>query len=162
VLLLGVTFSAGGLTPYLAHPRGAGAGKGAADPETVINVLFGRPDRGAAKVQKKRPRDGDTAAIVDGESWPGVVLWPDVKKYVTLVAPLPRTGLSLFQTKKLDSLSIPFYGAYWYFKGPGEPPENCFVTHGDPSRQSFRSTDLTPLTMEARQNFGRAIELSCC
>jgi hypothetical protein len=162
-LLLGVSFSAGGLTPYLAHPHGSGNGGHGSGEDELVRVLFGRPAHKSAttKVLEHRPA-GETRAIVDGESWPGVVLWPDVQKYVTLVPPLPRAGLSLFQTKPLDTLSIPFYGAYWYFKGPGDPPNNSFVTHGDPAKMSFRSTDFGPLTMEARQNFGRLVDLSCC
>lgn len=163
-LLVGVSFSAGGLTRYLAHPPGSGSGSGhGAAPDGLISMLFGapRPKRGDDRPMRRPP--GDTPAIVDGESWPGVVLWPDVQKYVTLVAPLPRPGISLFdKAKQLDSRSIPFYGAYWYFKGPGDPPANSFVTHGNPAQLSFRSTDFAPLTMEARQNFGRMIELSCC
>jgi hypothetical protein len=102
-------------------------------------------------------------SVVIGESYPGVILWPDVdEKSVTLVAPLPSTGRSLFPNKQVDELSIPFYGAYCYFRGPGQPPKNSFVTHGDPARLSFRSTDLRPLAMEARQNFGKLIETACC
>ncbi|HZU29326.1 MAG TPA: hypothetical protein VFA04_27635 [Bryobacteraceae bacterium] len=160
-LLLGVSFSAGGLTPYLNHPRGPRSGGGGSDDARVLRVLFGGAPKAQAKANPMdgRPR-GETRAIVEGESWPGVELWPDTQKYVTLVAPLPRAGL--FTAKQLDTLSIPFYGAYWYFKGPGDPPANSFVTHGDPEKMSFRSTDFAPLTMEARQNFGRSIDLRCC
>jgi hypothetical protein len=160
-LLLGVSFSAGGLTPYLVHSRGA-EGRGG-DADGPISALFGkRATQAGTKERELRPRNGEVNAIVPGESWPGVVLWPEVQKYVTLVAPKPREVFNLFRGKQLDSISIPFYGAYWYFKGPGDPPPNMFVTHGDAASLSFRSTDLTPLTMEARQNFGRTIDMSCC
>jgi hypothetical protein len=145
---LALTFSAGGLTPYLAHGGGSDAG-GSREPQSEDAQQDGK--------------GGKWRSVVIGESYPGVILWPDVEEqFVTLVPPLPALGRSLFPRKHVDSLSIPFYGAYWFFRGPGQPPKNSFVTHGDPSKLSFRSTDLRPLAVEARQNFGRLIDTSCC
>ncbi len=146
--LLAVTFSAGGLSSYLA--RGGGSGADWAPGQSADEA-------------KSNGQGGAAHTVVIGESYPGVILWPDVdEKSVTLVAPLPSAGRSLFPNKEVDELSIPFYGAYWYFRGPGQPPKNSFVTHGDPAKLSFRSTDLRPLAMEARQNLGKLIETSCC
>jgi hypothetical protein len=146
---LAVTFSAGGLTPYLVHHGGSGDGGGSREPQ--------------AEEAHQEGKDGNWRSVVIGESYPGVILWPDVEeKFVTLVPPLPALSRNLFARKQVDSLSIPFYGAYWFFRGPGQPPKNSLVTHGDPSKLSFRSTDLRPLAVEARQNFGRLIDTSCC
>ena len=112
--------------------------------------------------RQKPPPDGDANAVVPGESYPGVELLPDAEDHITLVAPLPRRSVSLFSSAKIDSLTIPFYGAYWYFKGPGPLPRHPFITRGDPAKLSFRSTDLGPLTMEARQNLGKVVNIGCC
>jgi len=146
---LAITFSAGGLTPYLAHHGGSGGGGWSPGPQ--------------AEEAQQEAKDGKWRGVVIGESYPGVILWPDVEeKFVTLVPPLPALGRNLFARKQVDSLSIPFYGAYWFFRGPGQPPKNSLVTHGDPSKLSFRSTDLRPLAVEARQNFGKLIDTNCC
>jgi hypothetical protein len=62
-----------------------------------------------------------------------------------------------------EPLSIPFFGVYWMYRRPfRQPPANSFATKGDPSKMSFRSTDRVPLLMEARQNLGKLIDMSCC
>lgn len=153
-LLVGVTFSAGGLSPYLARGNNPGAGKSGG----LLDVLLG-----GTKDKTTERRSGDNpAAVVIGESYPGVILWPDTEKRVLLVPPPPARSRTIFAAKTVDSLSIPFYGAYYFFKAPGPLPRNPFVTHGDPVALTFRSTDLGPLAMEARQNFIRLIPLSCC
>ena len=154
-LLLGVTFSAGGLSPYLAHGKdngGGGSGGG------LLTVLLRSPEKSTSPSKA----NGTSPAVIVGESYPGVILWPDTEKHVILVPPLPRTSRSLFASRAIDELSIPFYGAYYFFKAPGPMPKNSFVAHGDPVSMTFRSTDLGPLAMEARQNFARLIDVNCC
>jgi hypothetical protein len=152
-LILGISFSAGGLGSHLARGKDSGSGPGGG----LLNLLLG-----GASQQTANASGNNTGAVVIGESYPGVILWPDTEKHVTLVPPLPAASHTLFAGKAIDSLSIPFYGAYWFFKAPGPQPKNFFVTHGDPTAMSFRSTDLGPLAMEARQNFASLIDVSCC
>jgi hypothetical protein len=58
---------------------------------------------------------------------------------------------------------IPFDGPYWYFKFPGESP-GPFArnAHGDPLKVNVRSTDSSPLLMEAHQYLPAPVDLSCC
>ena len=65
--------------------------------------------------------------------------------------------------RKTESLSIPFYGAYWFFRtSDKELPAGSVETRGDPASISFKTNDFTPISMEARQNFGSLISASCC
>jgi hypothetical protein len=62
-----------------------------------------------------------------------------------------------------DPVSIPFYGLYWVFKTSDRTlPPGAVEICGDPTSMSFKTTDFTPISMEARQNFGSLIQLSCC
>ena len=42
------------------------------------------------------------------------------------------------------------------------PPPDSYVIRGTPLKSVFRSSDRIPLAMEAHQNFGTLIDLSCC
>jgi hypothetical protein len=65
--------------------------------------------------------------------------------------------------QRADPVSIPFYGAYWFFKASDKTlPADAVESRGDPASTSFKTTDFTPISMEARQNFGSLIDLSCC
>jgi len=65
--------------------------------------------------------------------------------------------------RKQDPVSIPFYGAYWFYRASDRKlPENSLESRGDPASISFKTTDFTPISMEARQDFGTLIDLSCC
>ena len=58
---------------------------------------------------------------------------------------------------------IPFDGPYWYFKFPGESPgPMARNAHGDPLKVNVRSTDTSPLLMEAHQYLAGPVDLSCC
>jgi hypothetical protein len=93
----------------------------------------------------------------------GVILMTEPKQYTTLVPPLPSMRTDLFETGHRNPLTIPFYGAYWFFKLPDRrPPPNSYITHGTPTEISFRAPDHRPLMMEAHQNLGKLIDLSCC
>jgi hypothetical protein len=93
----------------------------------------------------------------------GVILIPDVEKHVTLVPPLPMMRSEVFRKTDDNPLTIPFFGVYWFYRFPASrPPANSIILHGKPEDIRFRSTGYVPLTMEARQNLGKLIDVSCC
>ena len=93
----------------------------------------------------------------------GVILLPEPQQHTTLVPPLPAMPSDLFDQKHQNPLTIPFYGAYWFFKLPDTgPPPGSYVTHGTPTEMTFRAPDYRPLIMEAHQNLGKLIDLACC
>lgn len=145
--MAGILLLFGGLTPYLKiHPRfGAGGAGSRADPGPLHD-----------------PKPSGSAAFAENGDYSGVILWPEIEKHVTLVPPRPAMNRKPFAAAS-EPLEIPFYGAYWYFRAPDKrPPPDSFVLHGNAAVTGFRSADHRPLSMEARQNFGRLIELSCC
>jgi hypothetical protein len=91
----------------------------------------------------------------------GVILWQEEKPHPVLVPPRAEPGRGVHQSKQ--PLSIPFDGVYWFFKFPDrQPPKDSYTVRGNPSAIAFRSSDVVPLQMEARQNFVAPIDLSCC
>lgn len=103
--------------------------------------------------------------IVADDSYSGLILRPEIKEDITIAPPLARRRV--FDGKpneqNADPVSIPFYGAYWFFRASDKTlPTDAIESRGDPASTSFRTTDFTPMSMEARQNFGSLIELSCC
>jgi hypothetical protein len=154
VLIITVLFSAGGLMRYLRVERGSGSGNGGAYAQQAGENGEPAPPN----------RPGDVPAPVTlGETYVGVILWPDVQPKTMLVAPLPAMGRGLSQMSRVRPLTIPFYGAYWFFKSPDRrPPRNSLMSRGSPALMKFNTTDRTPLAMEAHQNFGALIDLSCC
>ncbi|HWJ47017.1 MAG TPA: hypothetical protein VNS62_05155 [Candidatus Udaeobacter sp.] len=85
--------------------------------------------------------------------------------HITIVPPSPMRRV--FDAKPswrtTDPVSIPFYGAYWIFKASDKTlPAGAIDMRGDPDSLSFKTTDFSPISMEARQNFGLPIQLSCC
>lgn len=105
------------------------------------------------------PGPGEDASDVHS----GIILWPEEEPVTKLVAPLPKLRPNLFASSDRDPLSIPFYGVYWLLRPPHKkPPPNAYSMRGDPARSSFRSIGGLPLTMEARQNFGRLFDSECC
>jgi len=93
----------------------------------------------------------------------GVILLTEPEPITTLVPPLPSMTANLFDPKHPNPVSIPFYGAYWFFKFPDhQPPPSSFVTHGTPVNMVFRAPDRRMLFMEAHQNLGKLLNLECC
>ena len=93
----------------------------------------------------------------------GVILWPELKPVVTLIAPLPALGSNPFQGRPAQPLSIPFGGEYWMFRWPfAHPPLSSFKERGTPSKLAFSTTDHTPLQMEAHQKLETPIDVGCC
>jgi hypothetical protein len=104
----------------------------------------------------------DMGGITADDTFPGVILFPEVRQHAILVPPLPAMK-HLFSAKNPNPLSIPFFGSYWVYKWPQRRlPRNAITMHGDPDDKRFQSTDGNPLSMEAHQNLGAFIETSCC
>jgi hypothetical protein len=134
----------------------------------VVTVFLLLPDRPGKKGDSlhagmKRPagdRQGDSGST--GEGYVGIVLWPPVaKKKVEVVAPRPHAAM--FVAGRSRPIEIPFDGAYWYFKAPDRRPSpKAHVAHGLPAELNIRSSDRSPLLMEAHQRLGTRIDLDCC
>ena len=108
-------------------------------------------------------KGGDADVQVKGMAHRGIYLWPDVKKETTLVPPLPMLGPRAFGKHRQTALTIPFYGAYWFFRPPYlQPPVGSLEVHGSPLLRQFLSNDRSPLWEEAHQSLQTAFDLSCC
>ena len=116
------------------------------------------PGQATADAQKESDRSLDNSG-----DHTGVILLPERQQHTTLVPPLPSMRSELFDSKHQHPLSIPFYGAYWFFKPPDTaPPRDSYVTHGTPVQMSFFAPDAGPLIMEAKQDLDKLIDLACC
>jgi hypothetical protein len=128
-------------------------------PYPLLQALFGEQPIAPPESVRRR------TTVVAGESFPGMILRPEVPEHVILVPPLPRRRVLGVDSseRRTDALIIPFYGVYWFFRMVEKTlPADAVESRGDPASTAFQTTDLTPITMEARQNFGREIDLSCC
>jgi hypothetical protein len=95
-----------------------------------------------------------------GGNYAGVILWPEIKRVTTLVAPL-ASGATI--DSPAAPLNIPFGGEYWLYRWPyRRPPQHSTSRRGTPAALSFRTTDQFPLNMEAHQKLERPISLRCC
>lgn len=133
----------------------------------VMQLPFGGGDRyrppDPGKAAKTSAPQGASQVDRGGGDHTGVILLPEPQQHTTLVPPLPAMSSNLFDAKHQNPMSIPFYGAYWFFKPPDtKPPKDSYVTHGTPSEISFHAPDYRPLNMEAHQNLGKLIDLACC
>jgi hypothetical protein len=152
--------------PPRAQDRSVAAGS-SPRPYPVLQALFGEVetanDSGPSSLEKKSNRN--STVIVADDSYSGLILRPEIKDDITIVAPLARRRVfdGRPNDRIADPLSIPFYGAYWFFRASDKTlPTDAVESHGDSASTSFRTTDFTPMSMEARQNFGSLIDLSCC
>jgi hypothetical protein len=107
--------------------------------------------------------DGKTVAGKAAGAVNGVFLRPDSEvKAVRLVAPPPSLRAGKDFSPRVP-IRIPFDGVYWYFRFPDvRPPGDAVTAHGSPEWLRFRSTDETPLIMEAHQHFETEVDLACC
>jgi hypothetical protein len=107
-------------------------------------------------------RNGQALGEGSGGAYWGVFLWPETaSKAIELVAP-PRNRAVFDQGLKLR-VKIPFDGIYWFYKLPDlRPPAGSTVVYGTPDQVGFRSTDSSPLVMEAHQNLTSHVNLTCC
>jgi len=138
-LAFAILFTLAGLMQYL---RGGGGGGGGS--------------------QVAEAGSSDPTGFLNG-TYKGVILLPEPAPHAVLVPPLPFMRHDLFAERRSNPLSVPFFGAYWLFRWPqSRPPPDSYVIRGSPLKSVFRSSDRIPLSMEAHQNFGTLIDLSCC
>jgi hypothetical protein len=108
-------------------------------------------------------QEGSSASIDNSGEHTGIILLPEREEHTTLVPPLPSMPRGLFDSRHRNPLTIPFYGAYWFFKLPDtKPPPTSLRTHGTPIEMTFYAPDSRPLVMEAHQNLGKLVDLACC
>jgi hypothetical protein len=158
ILVLAIGLTVGGMLPTL-HGNGGGwgfsFGGGNSDIETKVNKPSSRPVD-----ETGLPKFTPTALADDG--FPGVVLWPEIKPYATLIAPMPQRADGL-GTVDIRPLSIPFSGEYWMFRWPyARPPSTSFFQRGSPDHMSFKTTDHRSMLMEAHHKLEQAVALNCC
>lgn len=134
----------------------------------ILQVPFGGRDKLDVPLPKKasasaRGKEGTSDSLDNSGDHTGIILLPEREQRTTLVPPLPSMSSALFDTRHRNPITIPFYGAYWFFKLPDlKPPPSSYVTHGTPAEMTFFAPDSRPLIMEAHQNLGKLISLSCC
>lgn len=137
-------------------------------PYPVLQALFGeRRPAGEAQLDflEKKQKNRRSTALVTDESYPGMILRPPIEEHSPITPPVARRRIldAKSSDPKDDPISIPFYGAYWYFRASdGGLPADSIESRGDPTAMSFKTTDFTPIAMEARQSFGALVDLSCC
>ncbi len=133
-------------------------------PYPMLQALFGEGHTEAAKSGEPGTTRNLTM-LVSGDSVAGVILRPEVDEHVAPLPPLPAHfpfGRKI-ESRQTDPITIPFFGAYWYFRSSDKRlPANAIETRGNPAFLTFKTTDFSPISMEARQNFARVIDLSCC
>ena len=138
-------------------------------PYPVLQALFGEREATnespSTRMEKKRKYRNSTALVTEEDSYPGMILRPPVEDHSPIIPPVARR--TTFEDKpnnwKNDAVSIPFYGAYWFFRASdGTLPDDSIESRGDPASMSFKTTDFTPIAMEAHQSFGALIDLTCC
>jgi hypothetical protein len=134
----------------------------------ILQLPFGGGDRYSLPAPKKPSASatgpaGPSTSLDNSGDHSGIILLPEPEQHITLVPPLPSMPRDLFDARHKNPMSIPFYGEYWFFKLPdSRPPPNSYRTHGKPSEMTFYAPDSRPLVMEAHQNLGKLINLSCC
>lgn len=95
------------------------------------------------------------------EGYIAIELWPE-RQPAVLIVPTP-VRKSAVGGKKSSPLVIPFSGVYWFFKSPDlSLPPKPREAHGSPEMFDIHSTDRRSLSMQARQNLGAFVDLSCC
>ena len=167
MIALATIATTAGLTRYLElkhQPALGGAGRSGNKLSQTTNalLLWQRPTQFLNR-SKHTSSSVDAANDLVGSVYPGIVLLPEQQPHTVLVPPLPMMRRGLLSVNLASPLSIPFFGVYWFFKAPDtRPPGNSLRAYGSPVEHVFRSTDHSPLFMEATQNFGMSIDLSCC
>lgn len=133
-------------------------------PYPALQALFGESNTAGGSESnswKKESNRRKLTPLVPGDSEPGVIVRPEITDHVTIVPPLPTQRI--FDGKPIarttDPVSFPFYGL---FKTSDRTlPPGAVEIRGDPTSMSFKTTDFTPISMEARQSLGSLIQLSC-
>jgi hypothetical protein len=138
---------------------GAGA---VASAKEVLRELFGDEKKPGEKGDAPpHPPPPQLAGIARDGSFPGVILWPEVRPVARLVAPLPAgasEGIAFVRP-----FTIPFDGKYLLYRWPYQhPPANSILERGNPVAMAFSTTDHWALNMDAVQQFDEPIDLRCC
>jgi hypothetical protein len=139
-----------------------------ARPYPTLQAIFGEGDSESGKESTSLKRTLKTTRatlLVAGDPEPGVILRPNIRDSIAIRPPSPvrRVFDGKPSERTTDPVSIPFYGAYWLFRASDKTlPSGSIEVRGDPTSKSFKTTDYSPISMEARQNFGSLINLSCC
>ena len=167
-VLLAAGLTVGGLR--VARGRGGegpdgpgGSGRGAAaSAREILRDLFGDDKPTGQKGFPASPKFEPSApGILPDGSFPGVILWPEVKPVTRLVAPPPQ-GIASGAVPPRP-YGIPFAGQYLLFRWPQRrPPSTSILQRGSPAALSFSTVDHWPLNMEAIQKLDEPIDLSCC
>ena len=149
---------------WLPHLRSRGIGFGGGSSTALVPNPSGEVSGGHSPANSAPPDENDEGSggspLVLGSVFPGVILYPKVEPRVTLVAPAP--AVPGFGSSRSE-VSIPFDGVYWFWRPPTDrPPTTSVRKYGSPASLTFRSTDGSPLWMEAHQNLGSVINLDCC
>jgi hypothetical protein len=135
-------------------------------PAAVGNADSGharKPAAGNSDTALPKPEANRLPPAVGG-NFPGVILRPEVAPVVTLIAPPSAVKNGIPSATPAHPFSIPFAGEYWMWRlgYASRPPANSFQQTGTPAELSFRTVDLWPLNMEARQKLIQPIDLACC
>ena len=142
VAAFAILFTVIGLLPLLRRGYASGSGSG----------------RSATRA---RHVSAQTGAPNEEEGYIAIKLWPEQSPR-PMVAPAP-VGKGTVPGKKNAPLVIPFSGVYWFFKSPDLAlPPRPREAHGSPEMFNIHSTDRRALSMQARQNLGTLVDLSCC
>jgi len=153
--------------PQPSAPGGHGDRASSARPYRALQALFGEGKMvsGSESSSLRRTSNkSESTVLVAGDAVPGIILRPKVENYVTIVPALPtrRVFDGKPNERRADPFSIPFFGAYWFFRAAEKRlPAGAVEIRGDPAATEFKTTDFSPISMEARQNFGSLIDLSC-
>ena len=111
----------------------------------------------AAAPRAAGPRPGTSSS-----GFTGIILLPLTKPEKRIVAPVSK-GATAAGQRIAEPMVIPFDGVYWYFKAPDNRPQpTAHLVKGSSLKAKVRSTDALPLLMDAHQELGQAIDLSCC
>lgn len=98
----------------------------------------------------------------DDLTFRGVILFVE-KPVEKIVPPSPAALKSGFADPRREPLVIPFSGVYWFLLAPDRlPPATALLQHGSPDELFYRVNDRRPMVMEAHQNLGRHLDISCC
>lgn len=96
-------------------------------------------------------------------SFPGVILLQQLPELPVLAAPSVSWRKNSPDLTPIKPSSIPFSGVYWMYRPPFDrPPRTSHVQQGNPLMLSFRTTDHAPMSLEAYQKLGRAVDPQCC
>jgi hypothetical protein len=145
-MLLPLALTASALVPFLKDAAVAG-------PFTrLLQFAFNEPRPVLASTPQHR-----------GNFFSGLILLTPskpIKELVTLPAEASKTSFGHALTKPLE---ITFDGVYWYFDPFDERPRpDAPTVHGDPVRNTIRSTYNQAVRMMAHQILDQTIPVTCC